>query len=111
MSEEWADRSQMDISCPCGMLAHREFAVPNVRGPTVNPPAAPPQGQKEYKIGEYLEAGQELEYAHRKMEDQMQQKIPEAPLTQIAMHSAQEVLAGRRAPPKDYVPASMERDV
>ncbi len=111
MSEEWADRSQMDITCPCGMLAHREFAVPNVRGPTVHPPAAPPRGQKEYKIGEYMEAGQELEREHRKQEESVGHTLPEAPLTQVAMHNAQEILAGRRPPPKDYVPASMERDV
>ena len=109
--EEWADRSVMAVACPhCDSSAQRQLAVPLVRGPTVNPPAAVPKSQREVKIGEFMEAGEQLEYEHTKNEQMVGHELKRPDLTGEAKRRAQAGLAGKRAPPEGYTVPSFEEE-
>ncbi len=109
MFEEWAGRSERSRSCPeCGAPAQREFAAPLVRGPTVNVPVNVPSDQREVRIGEYVEAGEQLEYEHSKNEEMVGARLERPRLSQQAVRNANDILAGRRAPLEGHTPPDFE---
>ena len=105
MFEEWADRSERVLPCPeCATPAQREFAAPLVRGPTVNIPANVPSDQREVRIGEYVEAGEQLEYEHHKNEEMVGARLERPRLSQMAVRKADDILTGKQAPLEGHTP-------
>ena len=105
----WADRNELSMPCvECGTAARRQLAIPNIRGPTLNPPAAVPKSQRQVHVGEYLEAGEQLAYEHARNEEMVGHTLPEPPLSRMAMQRANEMLAGKRAMPEGYTLPSTE---
>ncbi len=79
-----------------------------MRGPTVNIPANVPSDQREVRIGEYVEAGEQLEYEHHKNEEMVGATLERPRLSEQALINANEILAGERAPLEGHTPPDFE---
>ena len=89
----------------CGHEAQRELSVPQLPG--IDGPAMAPKSQSVVNIGEFQEAGQHLEDAHAKLENDVGHKVEAPNLWGAARQGAAEVLAGKRKPPAGWVPKDL----
>ena len=96
--EDSTPRETREITCPCGRPASRLLSAPQLI--TQRVPA--PKGQRPLRIGEYQEAAQEVDYRWRKLEYELDAPIQRPDYFGAANGKAQDVLAGKTAPPKDW---------
>ena len=89
----------------CGDEAQRELGVPQLPG--INGAARVPKSQSVVNIGEFQEAGQHLEDAHKRAENDVGHKLEAPNLWGAAKQGAAEVLAGKRKPPDGWAPKDL----
>ncbi len=104
--EDIVSRDTRTVLCEtCGHEAQRELSVPQLPG--IAGPAMVPRSQSEVRIGEFQEAGQHLEDAHSRAENDVGHTLEAPNLWGAAKQGAAEVLAGKRKPPDGWVPKDL----
>lgn len=104
--EDMVSRETRALPCvTCGDEAQREIGLPQLPG--INGPARVPKSQSAVPIGEFQEAGQHLEDAHKRVENDVGHTLEAPNLWGAAKQGAADVLAGKRKPPDGWVPKDL----
>lgn len=96
--EDSSNRETRELTCHCGRPAERLLSVPQL----ITQRAVAPKGQRPLRIGQYQEAAQEVEHRWQQLEYEMDSPIQRPDYFGAANGKAQDVLAGKTAPPQGW---------
>ena len=89
------------IACPlCCAPAKRQ--IPRSFAFSIDGRISVPLDQRRIKLSKFMDAAGELDYAHKKQEETLQRKIDNPSYFREGVKRAKEVLAGKRAPPREF---------
>lgn len=94
--EDIVSRDTRSVPCSCGQRAQRELSVPSL----ITARASTPSDQREFKMGAYREAAQEVEHHYQKLEYERDGPVARPDYTTIAKQRAAAATAGKIAPPR-----------
>lgn len=96
--EDSTPRETREITCPCGRAASRLLSAPQI----ITAHVSTPKGQRPLRYGEVQEAAMEVERGWQKLEYEMDRPLKRPDYFGAANGKAQDVLAGKTAPPKGW---------
>ena len=96
--EDSTSRETREVMCPCGRAASRLLSAPQI----ITQRATTPKSQRPLKYGQVQEAAQEVEHHWQKLESEMGTPLKRPDYFGAANRKAQDVLAGKTAPPKGW---------